>query len=209
VARRLLVLPLVGLLAFFAQERTRRIDHALELGRAYRGTALLLGDVIEALAEGLILIGPEGRYELTNRAEEELLGVPRERIIGTSFDAVPWSRLTADGAPFRVEDHPFARLRRGEPIVRDYELQLVSPEGRARTVLASAVPLRDGETALGEAVFLMGEGAATLAEQERVAILGALAATGGRLAAAAQRLGISRTTLWRRLRAYGIERHAS
>ena len=43
-----LVLPLVGLLAFFAQERTRRIDHALELGRAYRGTALLLGDVIEA-----------------------------------------------------------------------------------------------------------------------------------------------------------------
>jgi putative nucleotidyltransferase with HDIG domain len=44
----LLVLPLVGLFAFFAQERTRRIDHALELGRAYRGTALLLGDVIEA-----------------------------------------------------------------------------------------------------------------------------------------------------------------
>ncbi len=43
-----LVLPLVGLLAFFARERTQRIDHALELGRAYRGTALLLGDVIEA-----------------------------------------------------------------------------------------------------------------------------------------------------------------
>lgn len=43
-----LALPLVGLLAFFAQERTRRIDYALELGRAYRGTALLLGDVIEA-----------------------------------------------------------------------------------------------------------------------------------------------------------------
>ena len=42
------MLPLVGLLAFFAQERTRRIDHALELGRAYRGTAFLLGDVIEA-----------------------------------------------------------------------------------------------------------------------------------------------------------------
>ncbi len=102
-----------------------------------------LGDVIEALAEGLILIGPEGRYELTNRAEEELLGVPRERFIGTSFDAVPWRRLTADGAPFRTEDHPFARLLRGEPVVRDCELQLVSPEGRARTVLASAVPLRD------------------------------------------------------------------
>ena len=44
----LLVVPLVGLLDVFARERTARIDHALELGRAYRGTALLLGDVVEA-----------------------------------------------------------------------------------------------------------------------------------------------------------------
>ena len=44
----LLVLPLVGLLRYFGQERQRRIDHALELSDAYRGTALLLGDVIEA-----------------------------------------------------------------------------------------------------------------------------------------------------------------
>jgi HD-GYP domain-containing protein (c-di-GMP phosphodiesterase class II) len=44
----LLALPLVALLAFFARERTARIDHALELSHAYRGTALLLGDVVEA-----------------------------------------------------------------------------------------------------------------------------------------------------------------
>jgi HD-GYP domain-containing protein (c-di-GMP phosphodiesterase class II) len=43
-----LVLPLVGLLAVFARERQVRIDHALELSHAYRGTALLLGDVVEA-----------------------------------------------------------------------------------------------------------------------------------------------------------------
>jgi HD-GYP domain-containing protein (c-di-GMP phosphodiesterase class II) len=44
----LLVLPLLGLLAEFARERRVRIDHALELSHAYRGTALLLGDVVEA-----------------------------------------------------------------------------------------------------------------------------------------------------------------
>ena len=42
------VLPLVGLLHFFAQERQRRLDHALELSNAYRGTAMLLGEMIEA-----------------------------------------------------------------------------------------------------------------------------------------------------------------
>ena len=44
----LLVLPLVALFALFAREREARIDGALELSQAYRGTALLLGDVIEA-----------------------------------------------------------------------------------------------------------------------------------------------------------------
>jgi putative nucleotidyltransferase with HDIG domain len=42
------VLPLVALLRTFAGERQRRIDHALELSDAYRGTAFLLGDVVEA-----------------------------------------------------------------------------------------------------------------------------------------------------------------
>ena len=44
----LLVLPLAGLLRTFARERRTRVDHALELSHAYRGTALLLGDVVEA-----------------------------------------------------------------------------------------------------------------------------------------------------------------
>ena len=42
----LLVLPLVGLLTVFAHERRERIDNAIELSSAYRGTALLLGDVL-------------------------------------------------------------------------------------------------------------------------------------------------------------------
>jgi HD-GYP domain-containing protein (c-di-GMP phosphodiesterase class II) len=44
----LLMLPLVGLMGVFAQERRARVDYVLELGRAYRGTALVLGDFVEA-----------------------------------------------------------------------------------------------------------------------------------------------------------------
>src|SRR5512134_1294460 len=102
-----------------------------------------LRDVIEALGEGLILIGPDGRYQLANRAEEELLGVTRDRIVGVRFDEVSWARRAADGTPLRLLDHPFARLARGEPAVRDFEMQVVTPQGRARTVLASAMPLYD------------------------------------------------------------------
>jgi len=44
----IVVLPLVALLRVFARERQVRIDQTLELSNAYRGTAMLLGDVIEA-----------------------------------------------------------------------------------------------------------------------------------------------------------------
>ena len=42
----LLVLPLAALLRVFARERAARIEQAIELSAAYRGTALLLGEVI-------------------------------------------------------------------------------------------------------------------------------------------------------------------
>jgi HD-GYP domain-containing protein (c-di-GMP phosphodiesterase class II) len=44
----LLALPLTALMAVFARERRARMDYVLELGHAYRGTALVLGDVVEA-----------------------------------------------------------------------------------------------------------------------------------------------------------------
>jgi putative nucleotidyltransferase with HDIG domain len=43
----LLVLPLALLLSLFARERNERLEQALELGGAYRGIAMLLGDLLE------------------------------------------------------------------------------------------------------------------------------------------------------------------
>ncbi len=68
-------------------------------------------------------------------------------------------------------------------------------------------PLRVGNLELGEAMFLPSvEGPSTLAEREKEAIVRSLDAHGWRLAETARGLGISRTTLWRRLRAYGLHR---
>ncbi|MFL5822619.1 MAG: HD-GYP domain-containing protein [Solirubrobacteraceae bacterium] len=47
-AAALSLVPLLGLLAVFARERHLRLQSLLELNDAYRGTALMLGDVVEA-----------------------------------------------------------------------------------------------------------------------------------------------------------------
>jgi HD-GYP domain-containing protein (c-di-GMP phosphodiesterase class II) len=74
----LLAMPLTALLAVFARERRMRIDHELELRDAYRGTAFLLGDVVEADDE---YTGVHSRdvVELTMRVCDELALSPRER----------------------------------------------------------------------------------------------------------------------------------
>jgi putative nucleotidyltransferase with HDIG domain len=44
----LMVVPLFGVLQLFSKERRERLDQLVELHDAYQGTALLLGDVVEA-----------------------------------------------------------------------------------------------------------------------------------------------------------------
>src|SRR5919197_2393284 len=85
-----------------------------------------------------------------------------------------------------------------EPRREGLRERLIAFGGRAR-------PLTQGAAELGEVVFLPDGGhVRTLAERERQAILDTLESTHGKLAETARRLGISRTTLWRRLRAYGL-----
>jgi DNA-binding NtrC family response regulator len=72
-------------------------------------------------------------------------------------------------------------------------------------------PIWVGSAKICEMVFLPADlrgerGRHTLADREREAILETLDATGWKLTESARRLGISRTTLWRRLRAYDIDR---
>ena len=44
----LLIAPLFGVLMWLSKERRARLEQLVELSDAYRGTALLLGDVVEA-----------------------------------------------------------------------------------------------------------------------------------------------------------------
>jgi transcriptional regulator of acetoin/glycerol metabolism len=82
----------------------------------------------------------------------------------------------------------------------DLQPRLAALGGRLR-------PLRIGGLDLGEAMFIPGvEGPSTLAEREKEAIVKTLDLHNWKLAETAKHLGISRTTLWRRLKAYGLHR---
>ena len=77
--------------------------------------------------------------------------------------------------------------------------KLAAMGGRVRS-------LKAGTLELGEAMFIPGvSGPSTLADREREAIVKSLDIHNWRLAETARYLGISRTTLWRRMREFGID----
>ena len=88
----------------------------------------------------------------------------------------------------------------GAETAADLQPRLAALGGRIK-------PLRVGALELGEALFLPAvEGPTTLAAREKEAIVASLDAHGWKLAETAKSLGISRTTLWRRLKTYGLHR---
>ena len=126
---------------------------------------------------------PLGQAVMETFSEGVVVFDPYGRLLYANQRARRTLDALGDGAPHRGEN-----LRE----------RLVAFGGRART-------LKQGSLELGEVVFLSDSGESpTLAERERQAILDTLEVTHGKLAETARRLGISRTTLWRRLRAYGL-----
>ncbi len=75
----LALVPLLAILAIFARERRGRLESLLELGSAYRGTALVLGDVVEA-DDGYTGEHCKSVVELTMSVADELgLGAANRR----------------------------------------------------------------------------------------------------------------------------------
>jgi HD-GYP domain-containing protein (c-di-GMP phosphodiesterase class II) len=102
-------LLLLWLLNRHAQERRAAIDGALELGRAYRGTAYLLGDVVEA---DDAYTGAHSRdvVELSLAVADRLGIDPRDR------QRIELVALLHDVGKIRI---PKAILRKPGPLTRD------------------------------------------------------------------------------------------
>jgi putative nucleotidyltransferase with HDIG domain len=80
------VIPALGVLAIFARERQDRLHSLLKLNNAYRGTALVLGDVIEA-DDGYTGNHCKSVVELTLAVGEEL-GLNAEQRRNLEFGAL-------------------------------------------------------------------------------------------------------------------------
>ncbi len=111
------LMPLLGLFAIFARERDERIRQALQLSSAYRGTALLLGDVLEADDAYTGGVHTQGVVELGLKVGRELgLGPQQLRDLefGSLLHDIGKLRVSNEiiNKPGKLSDAEWAIIRR-------------------------------------------------------------------------------------------------
>jgi PAS domain S-box-containing protein len=102
---------------------------------ALRQSEAQLRLILETAPDLIGLIGADGKVQFVNRAAEALLGVPRDEIIGHSFDEPQWAFSGPGGRVIALEDRPFQRAQK-EGLVRGIELEFDPRDGRRVVVLA-------------------------------------------------------------------------
>lgn len=121
------------------REDKRRLDRERE--RLLLQSAALesrLEAVLDEMPIGVLLLdAPSGAITFQNQALRDLVG----RRIGNGDDAL--GLLRPDGTPFPPEEHPLARARAHDEVVRGVEAQVMRPEGTRKSVVLHVGPFRD------------------------------------------------------------------
>lgn len=133
-------------------ERPERVEELLSLLRedgrplderaALRARKDLLDRLLEAIAPlVLFVVDQEGRITYASRGAEQMMGLPREELIGRHYLDPSWKVRTPEGEPVTDENAPFRKvLTTGEPLLNQVVV-LTDPTGAERTLSMNLTPL--------------------------------------------------------------------
>ena len=128
-------------LAFFVELHRSRQELQAAERKAVQDRAFLTA-VLEAVEDGIVACGPDGKLTLFNRATREFHGMPPDMTAAEDWSA-HYDLYRADGStPLPQSEIPLARALAGE-VVREAELVIAPKGGPVRHLLASGQPLYD------------------------------------------------------------------
>ncbi|GEM_PF-5659312 len=110
---------------------------------ALRRSRKRLAQILEAASVGLCLQDAGGSIVMANAAAEEVLGRPREELVGRPFGDAAWKVTTPEGAPVEAEDLPAKRVRATGRPLRGFLCAFTRGDGARRVLSVSAAPLAD------------------------------------------------------------------
>ena len=124
---------------------------------ALRRSQEQLTRIVETIAEGIVIIAPDGHFTFANASAERILGLPRDALREWTYHDRRWRFRTVDGRPIRAKDLPFARVMETGRPVYGTQLALERPDGTQVSLSLNAAPLRDGAGAVAGVVASLSD----------------------------------------------------
>lgn len=103
-------------------------------------------DYLEAFAKGLVIQNNKGEILFCNSAAEQILGLTKSQMIGTSSVDKSWRCVREDLSPFPGEEHPAMQcLKQGKPI-QDVIMGVYKPDGEVTWINVNSNPVKQANS---------------------------------------------------------------
>ena len=110
---------------------------------ALRESEERLRSLFATMAEGVVLIAPDGRIAQANPAAAHILGLEPRDIEGLDFVSPDWKIVRPDGRPMPPEEMPGPRAMKEQRPVKNVLMGVERPDGAISWINVSAAPLID------------------------------------------------------------------
>jgi PAS domain S-box-containing protein/putative nucleotidyltransferase with HDIG domain len=110
---------------------------------ALRESEERLRGLFETMAEGIVLIAPDGQIVQANPAAERILGLKRSEIEARNYVGPEWEILRPDGTPMPPDEMAGPRAMKEMHLVKDVIMGVKRPDGTISWINVSAAPLMD------------------------------------------------------------------
>lgn len=103
-------------------------------------------DYLEAFAKGLVIQNNKGKILFCNSAAEQILGLTKDQMIGTSSVDESWRCIREDFSPFPGNEHPaMLCLQQGKP-VQDVIMGVYKPDGEITWIDVNSNPVKQANS---------------------------------------------------------------
>jgi len=123
------------------EQLQKEITEHKQVEEALRESEERLRSLFETMAEGVVVIAPDGQIVQANPAAERILGLKRPEIEGRNYVGPEWEILRPDGTRMPPEEMAGPRAMKEKRLVKDVVMGVKRPDGSISWINVSAAPL--------------------------------------------------------------------
>jgi PAS domain S-box-containing protein len=142
--------------------RLKRAEDALRTERNF------LQSIMDTMPGGILVFNSKGQIVFANTQTANMLGIERDKIVDTVYDAPEWIVETLDGQPLATDNYPFVRIMASKQPLWGIELSFRDAIGQRRPIVVNGAPLLDEEGNVEQVIFVIEDISLRLKWQQEI-----------------------------------------